>query len=320
MKGYERQRRGLKSAAFLAALCLALTCASACADQANGELTIRVIDCNAAIAPFRGAIYHGDSTLIAFPDGTTMLVDTQTKTGASAVLACLREQGVERIDYLVISHAHADHTGGVKAILREFQVGRVVCPAYGGDNIDADMDFYMALRKKGLEPQTPARGDIWNVGGATIEFFSPPRDPQRYDAACKTRDQYGDEINELSLVFRLAYGEFSMLFTGDIQANMENELVGQYGDALRSDVLKVAHHGNATSSTDAFLDAVSPNIAVAMASGLHLSVQRAFTWRAVPVYATCTDGDIVLRTDGRKCAVICLKGESAVALGAADAE
>ena len=114
------------------------------------------------------------------------------------------------------------------------------------------------------------------------------------------------DLNNNSLVFKLQYGEFSMLFTGDIEAKTENDLVSRYGKKLQSTVLKVAHHGSSTSSTYNFLKAVQPQLALISCGDKekynhpNKKVLGTFEYLQIPVKVTSQNGEITLRTDGEK--------------------
>lgn len=203
----------------------------------------------------------GDSCLIVLPDGQTMLVDAAMSDYAPLLALNLMKMGVEKIDYLVITHPHNDHAAGIynktNTILQYFTVGQCYYTGIynsGWDNIHMLEDM---LDKYGVPRQVLKKGDSLDIGGVHFTIINPPAED-----VGKTFSSTPD-INNSSLVFRMDYGSFSALFTGDIYMVREWELVKEFGDVLDVDLLKIPHHGHNTSSTTEFGAATSPKVAVA---------------------------------------------------------
>ena len=248
---------------------------------AAGELELRALD-----------IGQGDALLTRL-DGATMLVDAgpDAHTAGAAIVPELRRLGVERLDYLVLTHADGDHIGGAPTVMREFAVGTVVHADHDLSHpvmrevIDLALDDGVAL-------QQVKRGDAlaWHPR-VDLSVLNPP-------------EPGPDDDNERSVVLHLAYRASAMLLTGDIEASAEGELAAS-GVLTPADVLKVPHHGSNSSSTAAFLDAVEPQIAVVSAGRYNAfdhprdGALRRLRERGAAVFRTDLAGDVMIRTDGR---------------------
>jgi len=201
----------------------------------------------------------GDSCLIVFPDGQTMLIDTGMAAYAPVLVENLHRLGVKKLDYLVISHPHDDHAYGALTeggILDSFPVGKAFCNGAYNSNWSDPQALEKALRKHDVPWQAWRKGDSLDIGPVHASVLWPTEaEGQTY-----TRTE---DINDSSLVLRFDYGEFSALFTGDIYRTAEWKLLEQDSAALDVDLLKIPHHGNQTSSSADFAAAVSPELAVA---------------------------------------------------------
>jgi len=188
-------------------------------------------------------IGQGDASVIEFPDGKTMLIDTG-RTGWETV-SFLKYRGKKTIDILALSHVHPDHTGGVEYILKHFDVqqvwdnGRMILP---------DM-------LKQIKHQKLSRGDVIEGKGYKIYALHPY--PEFY---VMQGNEY-DAANNDSLVLRIEDDHTSFLFTGDIEEDAEGNIM-HLGKWLKSDVMKVPHHGGKASAYQPFIEIVSPQIAV----------------------------------------------------------
>ncbi len=204
---------------------------------------------------------QGDSLLVAFPDGRLMLVDgggipsfrgaapAQLDIGEDVVAPYLWRRSIRSLDVLVMTHAHADHAGGLAALMEDFH------PREFWTGAEPDNPIGRALaahaRRLGIRVESPRTGREFDFGGARVSVLAPTPD---YEP--------GDEpANDDSLVLRIVYGERAFLLTGDAEAPVEARLLAD-GIPLRADVLKVGHHGSRTSSTEEFLDAVRPAFAI----------------------------------------------------------
>ncbi|ELY89997.1 beta-lactamase [Natrialba taiwanensis DSM 12281] len=256
----------------------------------DGELEIHHID-----------VGQGDSTLLVTPENETVLIDTgDWPADGQDVIDYLDERGIDRIDHLVATHAHADHIGGHAGVIEYFEEnGDGVGAAYdsGVAHTSATYDNYLdAIEKHDVDLFEVVEGDTLPLESEATEItvLNPPA------------DHSGDDLDRNAVVLTVEFGEFSYLTTGDIGEETEARLVDAHGDALDVDVYQAGHHGSSTSSTDPFLDAVNPETAI-ISSALdsqyghpHDEVLEVFAERDIETYWTGVHGDVVLRTDGEQ--------------------
>ena len=248
---------------------------------APGELELRALD-----------VGQGDALLTRLDD-STMLVDAgpDAHTASVAIVPELRRLGVERLDYLVLTHADGDHIGGAPTVMREFAVGTVV---------HADHDLSHPVMREVIDLALDAGVALQQVKRGDALAWHP-----RVDLSVLNPPEPGpDDDNDRSVVLHLAYRASAMLLTGDIEASAEGELAAS-GVLRPADVLKVPHHGSNSSSTADFLEAVDPQIAVVSAGRYNAfdhprdSALRRLRERGAAVFRTDLAGDVMIRTDGR---------------------
>lgn len=206
---------------------------------------------------------QGDASLVQFPNGTSMLVDgggsyePRYDVGRARVVPYLRAAGIQRLDVVVGTHLHADHVGGLRAVLRELPVGELwLCPRH-----DERSPWWHELRALAQRQGVPIVAPHRLVrGSVSVEPLWPDAVAHRGQAASACGGQLS--TNDASVVLRVRYGRSSALLAGDIEAQVERQLVDRYQDGLSARLLKVAHHGSATSTTDQFVSRVLPRIAV----------------------------------------------------------
>lgn len=243
---------------------------------------------------------QGDSILVVLPQGQTILVDgggrlvygRQRKSnldiGEDVVSPYLWSRGIRRIDVIVATHAHQDHIGGLAALVSNFRPNILWTGANPPPEL-LDLAGRLGIPAVRQHPAGP-----FPLSGARIEVLAPAED---YAAA--------KPGNNDSLVLRISYGSRSFLLTGDMERVIEAQLLASGAD-LHADVLKVGHHGSRTSSIQAFLDAVSPSVALVSAgfeNGFghpHRDVLARLSARHAAILRTDLDGRVTARTDGRR--------------------
>lgn len=239
----------------------------------------------------------GDACLIVFPEGSTMLIDSAMSGYSEVLTANLRKMGIEKIDFFVLSHPHDDHYGGLLVeggLLDSFEIGLVYLNGTVNGNFDSKAKIEGSIEAHSVPYQILSAGDELEIDGVRIRCLSPDRN------VVGTSCTVTEDINGTSLVLRFDYGEVSALFTGDIYAPKERELVTMYGRLLDVDILKIPHHGNNTSSCAEFAAAVSPQVAVAT-GGLMMTtnVYYSYAKTGAKVLFDAVDGYITIMTDGK---------------------
>lgn len=212
------------------------------------------------------SVGHGESTLIGFPDGRTMLIDgggSPRKRGfdpGERLLApALWKRGIRRLDYVVLSHPHPDHLNGLLFLARNFPIGEFWESGAGaGTGIDEYGALMDTLKAGGVPVHRIEAGSVLRVGPVRFEILAPALSEPA------SAQNGPPDPNDSSLVFRLVLNDFAMLFTGDIGAPAERRLLGK-SSAIRCTVLKIPHHGSRFSSTDGFLEAAAPAAALVSA-------------------------------------------------------
>ena len=251
---------------------------------------------------------QGDGVLLQTASGTILYdcgSSQDRNVGKNRLVPFLESQGIDRLDYVLVSHGDSDHMNGILWLMEEenkLLVDRLVLPmaGYGQEEYDR---LVQAARCRGTEISYLAAGDGLKLGKLSLDCIHPERE--------RKGGQPGDDRNEQSLVFHVKYGEFSLLLTGDIGAEEEKKLRDRLGEDYgfrerRLTVLKAAHHGSAGSSSREFLAAVHPEIAI-LSYGIGNSyghpspeaVERLEEAGAV-LWETAKSGAIYLKTDGTK--------------------
>lgn len=233
---------------------------------------------------------QGDSILIK-SNGESMIIDGGKRASSEKVVNYLKEQGVEDLKYMVGTHPHEDHIGGLVAVLDEFEVENIMLPNVLADTIIFE-DLLDAIDREGLKIKKPKILDTIKVGNAEFTVLAP--NSEKYSLT-----------NDYSIVMRMDHGNNSFLFTGDAEKKSEGEMVENNKKFLDVDVLKAGHHGSNTSSTEDFLDAVNPKYAIisvaAKNSYGHPNKETldSFADRDIKLYRTDRDGSVVAMSDGK---------------------
>jgi beta-lactamase superfamily II metal-dependent hydrolase len=191
---------------------------------------------------------QGDSILIIAPGGKTVLVDAGGPGTGRVVLDAMKRYGLDHIDLMVATHAHADHIGGADEVMRRTKVTTVLDSRVPSSTKNYE-DFLAAIEKTGAKYVPASPGQRFDLGGnAALSVLAPV---QPFFTKNQLRSG-ANEPNANSIVMRLEYGDFSMLLTGDAEAETEERLMSA-GANLSARVLKVGHHGSRYASSEKFL-------------------------------------------------------------------
>ncbi|MDT4953834.1 MAG: competence protein ComEC [Acidobacteriota bacterium] len=297
------------AAAALATMFILIVAHPFSAGRPDGRLRIDFLD-----------VGQGDAALITMPDGTTLLVDAGGRPQFRAVLRSAGEdeatetferdtrsigervvseylwwRGLDRVDYILATHADADHIDGLKDVARNFHVrAAIVGRAPGSDSEFAQ--FAATAEKYNVPVRLVGRGDILRFGAVEALVLWPTR----------TEDLNAPSRNNDSIVLRLRFGNRIFLLTGDIEKDAEAALTSAPEDELHCDVVKVAHHGSRTSSIDAFVKATKPAYAI-ISVGLtsifghpHREVLERWRTSGAEILTTGQRGTITFSTNGNE--------------------
>ncbi len=241
----------------------------------------------------------GDCSFIQFPNGETMLIDAFIANAAPYVVEDLKALGVTRIDYLVVSHYHGDHIGGMPAFMDNFEIGGVYT---SGLHVytTSGLNLLSKMEEMGLEEHILRQGDVLQVGDVDIQILNPDVTDEVM-AAFESGEVPSDAaVNVQSLVMKFIYKDFTALFTGDVYDKAERWLMDKYGDELHVMLFKAPHHGSYTSSGARFLRTINPQYVVAIGNvGVVGGKNKYMRIGAEAVYYTYMDGTVVATTDGK---------------------
>lgn len=243
--------------------------------DADGGLAVHFLD-----------VGQADCILIQQGDHA-MLIDAGNNGDGELIANYLQSAGVSRLDYAVGTHPHEDHIGALDTVLKNFPVQNLLMPRVQ-TNTKTFEDVLDAAIEKGLSITAPKAGDTFPLGSAVLTAVN---------------NYTGDDLNDHSIMLRLTYGSVSFLFTGDAEVPAEQAALAT-GLPLRSDVLKVGHHGSSTSTSETFLAAVSPTYAV-ITCGVdndygHPHEETLAALAGCEIFRTDRQGTIVAHSDGSK--------------------
>ncbi len=247
----------------------------------SADLTVHFID-----------VGQGDAILLQHQEGDTVLIDGGDRFASieEKLISYLTKAGVERFDAIIATHPHADHIGGLPAVIENFPVDAI----YDSGRVHTSQtyeNYLMLIDEKDIPFKTPRRGDKIELDNLTFDIVHPGENVEEYS------------LNDASITAHLQYGQISFIFTGDIEESAEREIV-ETGIDIKSTVLKVAHHGSRTSTNDYFLEAVNPEVAIIQVGENNRfshpapEVKNRLQENNIDIYRNDLNGDIVINTDG----------------------
>jgi competence protein ComEC len=231
---------------------------------------------------------QGDSEFIELPNGQTMLIDAGNPENGAGIVDYIKGLGCSKIDYLIATHPHADHIGGMATVVNSFDIGMIYMPKVSTTTKTFE-GLLTSIQKKGLKVNTAKSGiNLIKNGNLIVDMIAP------------VGTSYSD-LNQYSAVIKITYGNNSFLFMGDAGATAEGQITAD----VKADVLKVGHHGSSTATSDSFLKKASPKYAVIeVGKGNSYGHPTAATLLKLKnigaaVYRTDEAGTILFTSDGK---------------------
>ncbi|EDK33013.1 ComEC/Rec2 family competence protein [Clostridium kluyveri] len=235
-------------------------------------------------------IGQGDSELIQV-NNKNLLIDAGPTKSTDKLLSYLNSIDIKKLNYVIATHPDEDHIGGMSTVINTYPIDKFYAPKKTV-NTRAFENMITELKSKNMKIDVPKPGMQLDLGeGTKAEILAPNSD--RYE-----------DTNNYSIVLKISYGNTKFLFTGDAEKLSEREILDKNYD-ISADVLKLGHHGSSTSTTDEFLDKVSPEIAIISCGAdnryghPHKETLRKLKKRNIRIYRTDIDGNIVLISDGK---------------------
>lgn len=249
--------------------------------EVNGKFIASFID-----------VGQGDSIFLEFPNGKNMLIDAGENYESETVQSFINSKGYFSLDYVVGTHPHTDHIGGLESIIRRYEIGEIYLPKVVHTSKTYE-NLLMTINELGYKVNSAISGmEIINEKGLEVKILSP-------------KNSNYSELNNYSVVIKIVFGNTSFLFMGDAETVVEDEIL----DEVNADVVKVGHHGSDTSSSEEFVKSVNAKYAVIM-SGIDNQYDlpdKAIVdrWKSngAEVYNTSENGNVIITSDGRNITV-----------------
>ena len=263
----------------------------------------QAVSSEAGLTVYYVDVGQGDCELLE-SDGEYLLIDAGGDGDHNgAVVDFLDQLGVEKLDYVIATHPHADHIQEMDDVINAYEVGTFYLPDVTTTTATFER-MLDALDSRSVNVISPQPGDSFTLGSCTAQVLGPVEIDE-------------DDLNSNSIVLRVTCGDTAFLFTGDCTAEEEEDILGWLGSnpsALAADVLKLGHHGSSTSTSAEFLEAVSPTYAV-ISCGVdnsyghpHWETMEALEGIRAEIYRTDTMGTITARSDGQTIAFTAEQG------------
>ena len=231
---------------------------------------------------------QGDSEFLELPNGQTMLIDAGNPENGSQIVSYIKGLGHSKIDYLIATHPHADHIGGMATVVNGLDIGKIYMPKVS-TNTQTFEDLLSTIQGKGLTINAAKAGvNLFKTGNLNADIIAPV-------------NITGDDLNQYSAVIMLTYGANKFLFMGDAGEPSETQITAP----VKADVLKVGHHGSSTATSQAFLNKVKPTYAVIeVGKGNSYGHPTTATLNKLQgigatIYRTDNDGTIIFTSDAK---------------------
>ena len=251
----------------------------------NEKTTTKKIELDGTLKVYFIDVGQADSILIT-TSNHNMLIDAGNNEDGKLLVEYIKNLGIEKFDYVVGTHPHEDHIGGMDDIINSFEINKYLMP----DKLSTSKTFedvLDALMDNNMKYTVPNKGDNLELGDANLKVIHVGSN--------------SSDANDSSIVLKLIYGNNTFLLTGDATKKVEKEMLN---DDIKSDVLKVGHHGSEYSTSDEFLEKVNPKFAVIEVGKnniynhpVKLTLDK-FNLKNIKIYRTDLDGTIIFTSDG----------------------
>ncbi|TBX11051.1 ComEC/Rec2 family competence protein [Clostridium perfringens] len=234
---------------------------------------------------------QGDAAYIKV-NGNDILIDAGPRSNSKELLEQLKAKNIDDFELVIATHPHEDHIGGMVDVFKEYEVKAFYSPKITHTTKTYE-NLVKAVKDEGLKTKELKDGMVIDLGeGAKFEVFTPQK------------SEY-EELNDYSPIMKLNFGDTSYLFTGDAEKLAEEEALAKYKTSLDSDVIKFGHHGSSSSSSNAFIEAVSPKYGIISCAKdnkyghPHRETLDIIKKYNIKTFRTDTDGEIILTSDGK---------------------
>ncbi|MFR0658590.1 ComEC/Rec2 family competence protein [Clostridium perfringens] len=234
---------------------------------------------------------QGDAAYIKV-NGNDILIDAGPRSNSKELLEQLKAKNIDDFELVIATHPHEDHIGGMVDVFKEYEVKAFYSPKITHTTKTYE-NLVKAVKDEGLKTKELKGGMVIDLGeGAKFEVFTPQK------------SEY-EELNDYSPIMKLSFGDTSYLFTGDAEKLAEEEALAKYKTSLDSDVIKFGHHGSSSSSSNAFIEAVSPKYGIVSCAKdnkyghPHRETLDIIKKYNIKTFRTDTDGEIILTSDGK---------------------
>ncbi|MDZ4992666.1 MBL fold metallo-hydrolase [Clostridium perfringens] len=234
---------------------------------------------------------QGDAAYIKV-NGNDILIDAGPRSNSKELLEQLKAKNIDDFELVIATHPHEDHIGGMVDVFKEYEVKSFYSPKITHTTKTYE-NLVKAVKDEGLKTKELKGGMIIDLGeGAKFEVFTPQK------------SEY-EELNDYSPIMKLSFGDTSYLFTGDAEKLAEEEALAKYKNSLDSDVIKFGHHGSSSSSSNTFIEAVSPKYGIISCAKdnkyghPHRETLDIIKKYNIKTFRTDTDGEIILTSDGK---------------------